>query len=134
VQSDAGAFIPTPIAMITGVCLLGVCHLLSFQISGLPGDGQSRIAAMSSLSVLFTGVLLMLSRKIAISQIIGFLVIENGIFLFAITQTRGMPLMIDMGILLEVLGGVMIAGLLVFRIKKSFEHIDVTQMKELRER
>jgi Hydrogenase 4 membrane component (E) len=62
-----------------------------------------------------------------------FLIIENGIFLFAITQTHGMPLMIEMGLMLEVLVGVMIAGLLLFNIKKSFEHIDVSQLTELKD-
>jgi hydrogenase-4 component E len=133
VNMDAGAFIPTPLAMVIGVGMLGISYLLSAQFPGLLDDSDGRIAAMAAMSILFTGVLLMLARKVAISQIVGFLVLENGVFLFALTQTHGMPLMIDMGILLEVLAGVMIAGLLVFRIKKSFEHIDVTQMTELRE-
>ncbi len=75
----------------------------------------------------------MLSRKIAVSQIIGFLVLENGIYLFALTQTHGMPLIIEMGLLLELLAIVMLSGLIAFRIKKSFEHIDVSRLTELRE-
>ncbi|HEY9785710.1 MAG TPA: hypothetical protein V6D17_09935, partial [Candidatus Obscuribacterales bacterium] len=89
--------------------------------------------ATASISLLFTGLILMLTRRIALSQIVGFLVLENGIYLFALTQTRGMPMVVEMGILLDVLVGVMIAGLLVFRIQKSFEHIDVTQLTELRD-
>jgi hydrogenase-4 component E len=88
---------------------------------------------MAAMSLLFTGVLLMLTRKLAISQIIGFLVMENGIYLFALTQTHGMPMIVEMGILLDVLVGVMITGLLLFNIKKSFEHIDVTQLTDLRD-
>jgi hydrogenase-4 component E len=49
------------------------------------------------------------------------------------TQTWGMPMIVEMGVLLDVLVGVMIAGLLVFRIQKSFEHIDVTQLTELKD-
>ncbi|HNN63938.1 MAG TPA: hypothetical protein PKH78_12890, partial [Candidatus Obscuribacter sp.] len=77
--------------------------------------------------------LLMLTRRAALSQIVGFLVIENGIYLFAITQTHGMPMLVEMGLLLEVLVGVMISGLLLFNIKKSFEHIDVSQLTELKD-
>jgi hydrogenase-4 membrane subunit HyfE len=58
---------------------------------------------------------------------------ENGIYLFALTQTHGMPMIVEMGILLDVLVGVMITGLLLFNIKKSFEHIDVTQLTDLRD-
>jgi|SRR5271156_2304540 hydrogenase-4 component E len=133
VDSDAGAFIVAPIAMLAGIGMLGVSYLLSSQLPGLPGDNDSRLGAMSAMSILFTGVLLMLARRIAISQITGFLVLENGVYLLALTQTHGMPWLIEMGILLELLGGVMIFGMLTFRIKKSFEHIDVTQMTELRE-
>src|SRR5271170_40013 len=124
VDTDAGAFIVAPMAMMAGVGMLGVSYLLSSQLPGLPGDHDSRLGAMAAMSILFTGVLLMLARRIAISQITGFLVLENGVYLFALTQTHGMPLFIEMGVLLEILGGVMIFGLLLFRIQKSFEHID----------
>jgi hydrogenase-4 component E len=60
-------------------------------------------------------------------------VLENGIFLYALTQTHGMPLMVEMGVLLDVLVGVMLAGLVIFRLNRSFEHIDVTQLRGLRE-
>jgi hydrogenase-4 component E len=133
VDTDAGAFIVAPMAMMAGVGMLGVSYLLSSQLPGLPGDHDSRLGAMAAMSILFTGVLLMLARRIAISQITGFLVLENGVYLFALTQTHGMPLFIEMGVLLEILGGVMIFGLLLFRIQKSFEHIDVTQLTELRD-
>ena len=75
----------------------------------------------------------MLTRRVAISGIIGFLVIENGIYTFALIQTRNMPFIVEMGILLDVLVGVMIAGLLVFSIHKSFEHIDVAQLTDLKD-
>jgi hydrogenase-4 component E len=65
--------------------------------------------------------------------VIGFLVLENGIFLYALTQTQGIPLMVEMGILLDVLVAVMVAGLVIFRINRSFEHIDVTRLRELRD-
>jgi hydrogenase-4 membrane subunit HyfE len=60
-------------------------------------------------------------------------VIENGIYLFTLTQTNGMPMVVEMGILLDVLVGVMICGLILFRIKKNFEHIDVSLLTGLRD-
>ena len=133
VQSDAGTVIPIPIAMHLSIVLLGISYLLALQLPGLPGDPDSRMGATAAMSLLFSGVLLMLTRRIAVSQIIGFLVIENGVYLFALTQTQGMPMIVEMGVLLDVLVGVMITGLLLFRIQKSFEHIDVTQLTELRD-
>lgn len=133
VENDSGTLLPTPLTMHLSVLLLGASYLLSAQLPGLGSEGDSRIGAMAGMSLLFTGILLMLTRRLAISQIIGFLVMENGIYLFALTQTFGMPMIVEMGILLDVLVGVMITGLLLFGIKKSFEHIDVTQLTDLRD-
>jgi hydrogenase-4 component E len=133
VETDLGAFIAAPISMIMGIGMLGASYMMSLQFSSVWADVDTRMGAMAAMSVFSTGVLLMLSRKIAISQIIGFLVLENGIYLFALTQTHGMPLIIEMGLLLEVLVVVMLFGLVVFRIKKSFEHIDVSRLTNLRE-
>ncbi|MFX5494202.1 hypothetical protein ABTD62_20905, partial [Acinetobacter baumannii] len=62
-----------------------------------------------------------------------FLVLENGIYLFYQSQTVGMHLVMEMGVLLDIFTAVMIAGLVVFRIQSSFEHVDVTQLSELKE-
>ena len=121
VGSDKQTFLAAPLSMHLGALMLGISYLIS------------RFGSTAAMSILFTGVLLMLTRRAALSQIVGFLVIENGIYLFAITQTHGMPLLIEMGFLLEVLVGVMISGLLLFNIKKSFEHIDVSQLTDLKD-
>ncbi|MBN8660301.1 MAG: hypothetical protein J0M35_08075 [Candidatus Obscuribacter phosphatis] len=135
VGSDKQAFIAAPLSMHLGAIMLGVSYLLSSRIPGLEGVHQegSHLGSTAAMSILFTGVLLMLTRRAALSQILGFLVIENGIYLFAVTQTHGMPMLVEMGLLLEVLVGVMISGLLLFNIKKSFEHIDVSQLTDLKD-
>lgn len=132
VTSDPGTIMRAPLAMHLSILLLGVSFLLAQQLpNALTGHGQ--IGAAAAVSLLLTGIILMLTRKIALSQIVGFLVIENGIFVFALTQTVGMPMAVELGILLDVLVAVMIAGLLVFRIKQSFEHIDVAQLADLKD-
>ena len=133
VQTDIGAYIPTPIALHTGIILMGVSYVLARDLPGAYVNVDATYGATSSLSLIFVGVLMMVTRKLALSQIGGFLVIENGIFMFTLSKTHGMPMAVEMGILLDVLVGVMIAGLLLFRIKKSFEHIDVTKLTELRD-
>jgi len=133
VQSDAGTFLPAPMSMHLSILLLGASHFLTQGLRGLSVQGDVAVGATGALSLLFSGLLLMLTRRVALSQMVGFLTMENGIFLFALTETRGMPLMVEMGILLDVLVGVMITGLLLFRIKSSFEHVDVTQLTGLRD-
>ncbi len=133
VAIDSGRFIPAPLAMHFGILLLGASYLLAEQLSSVGSEIGATIGATAALSLISTGMLLMVIRNIAINQVVGFLVIENGIYLFSVTQTEGMPLAIEMGVLLDVLVGVMIAGLLLFRIKRNFEHIDVSKMTELRD-
>lgn len=132
VQRDTG-YLSAALSMHLGILLLGVSYLLSVHLPRMVPDVNSTMASMAALSLLFTGVLIMTTRKLAISQIIGFLVLENGIYVFTLTQTHGMPMMVGMGVLLDVLVGVMIGGMLLFNIKKSFEHIDVTQLTDLRD-
>lgn len=131
INNDPGIMLASPLAMHLSIVLLGASYLFT---QSLPlAEGRGWPMATASISLLFTGLVLMLTRRIALSQIIGFLVVENGIYLFALTQTSGMPMLVEMGILLDVLVGVMITGLLVFQIKRSFEHIDVTLLAELKE-
>lgn len=132
-EADSGAFVPTALAMHIGIGLLGGCYLLAQRLPTIATSEGGSIGATVSLSLIATGMMLMVTRRIAINQIIGFLVIENGIYLFSLTQTHGMPMGVEMGILLDLLVAVMIAGVLLFRIKKNFEHIDVTKLTELRD-
>jgi hydrogenase-4 component E len=57
---------------------------------------------------------------------------ENGVYLFALTQTDGLPILIEMAVFIDILGAVMLAGVLIFNIKRSFEHIDVTRLTNLK--
>jgi hydrogenase-4 membrane subunit HyfE len=133
IKTDIGTMVPAPLAMHLTVILLGLSYLI---VSGLPvplNYVRGWPGATAASSLLFSGLVLMLTRRVAISQIIGFLVLENGIYLFALTQTRGMPMIVEMGVLLDVLAGAMIAGLLVFKIQRSFEHIDTSLLSDLKD-
>jgi hydrogenase-4 component E len=131
VRRDLGTLLNPPLALLAGIGAVAAGYFLAPQIA--PIHAPEPGAAGMALSLLLVGMLLMLTRSLAISQVIGFLVLENGIFLYALTQTHGIPLMVEMGIVLDVLVGVMIAGVVIFRLNRSFEHIDVTQLRGLKE-
>jgi hydrogenase-4 component E len=86
----------------------------------------------AAVALLLTGAFLMVSRKKALMQVIGLLVLENGIFLAALSTTFGMPLVIEIGIFFDLLMGVFLMGLFVFRIRDTFEHLDVSKLRRLR--
>ncbi len=86
----------------------------------------------AAVALVLTGAFLMVSRKKALMQVVGLLVLENGIFLAALTTTFGMPLVIEIGIFFDLLMGVFLMGLFVFRIRDTFEHLDVSKLRKLR--
>lgn len=86
----------------------------------------------ASIALVLAGAFLMVSRKKAPMQVVGLLVLENGIFLAALITTFGMPLLIEIGISFDLLMGVFLMGLFVFRIRDTFEHLDVSKLRRLR--
>ena len=94
------------------------------------GVEEDMLAA--AVALVLTGAFLMVSRKKALMQVVGLLVLENGIFLAALTTTFGMPLVIEIGIVFDLLMGVFLMGLFVFRIRDTFEHLDVSKLRRLR--
>ncbi|MCI0350628.1 MAG: hypothetical protein L0Z53_14485 [Acidobacteriales bacterium] len=89
-------------------------------------------ALAAAVALILTGAFLMVSRKKALMQMLGLLVLENGIFLAALTTTFGMPLIIEMGILFDLVIGILLMGIFAFRIRDAFEHLDVSRLRRLR--
>lgn len=89
-------------------------------------------ALAAAVSLILTGSFLMVSRKKALMQVLGLLVLENGIFLAALITTFGMPLVIEIGIFFDILMGLLLMGIFVFRISDTFEHLDVSKLRRLR--
>lgn len=86
-----------------------------------------------ALSVVFLGMLLIISHRKAISHAIGFMVMENGIFFAALVSTSGMPMVVELGIAFDVLVAVILFGVFFFHISSSIDSLDVDQLNKLRE-
>jgi len=89
-------------------------------------------ALAASVALLLTRAFLRVSRKKALMQMLDLLVLENGIFMADLTTTFGMPLVIEMGILFDVVIGLLLMGIFAFRIRDTFEHLDVSRLRRLR--
>ncbi len=87
---------------------------------------------VNSISVILIGLFFMISRKMALGQIIGFLEIENGLFITAMFATEGMPLIVDMGIFIDLITAVLVMGVMVFRINEEFDSIDIQKLNNLK--
>ncbi|QLH74948.1 MAG: hydrogenase [Methanomassiliicoccales archaeon] len=97
------------------------------------GNAITKNCFAISLAVVLIGLFLMISRKKAMTEIIAILVIENGLFLGAISIAYGMPLIVEIGIFFDVLGAVLIMGIYAFKINQTFETLDTSFMRRLRD-
>ena len=86
----------------------------------------------AGIALILTGCFLMVSRAQVLVQILGLLVLENGIFLATLATTFGMPLVIEMGIFFDLLIAVLLMGIFAFRIRDTFDHLDVSRLRGLR--
>jgi hydrogenase-4 component E len=120
-----------PILTLISCGLVVFTYFATSTIEGI-NEGIINMQLVNSISVILIGLLFMISRKKAIGQIIGFLVLENGLFITAMFATEGMPFIVDMGIFVDMLTAVMIMGIMVFRINEKFESIDIDKLNNLK--
>ncbi len=85
----------------------------------------------ASLATVFTGFLLITTRTKAITQVLGYLVIENGIYIFGLALFVEQPMMVELAILLDVFVAVFVMGIAIFHISREFDHIDTAELSEL---
>ncbi len=99
----------------------------------LPTEAPSDLLLPVSLATVFNGLLVLVSRLKAITQVLGYLVLENGIFVFGLLLLEQTPVLVELGILLDLFVGVFIMGIVVYHIRREFDHMDTHLLDALRE-
>jgi hydrogenase-4 component E len=126
--------VPLSIVISGGLTLLGYIVAESFRhpedVAGSQALGHNVLAV--AISLFLIGFFMMLNRRKALTQVLALLSLENGLFLAAISLTYGMPLIVELGVSFDVLVAVLVLGILVFRIRESFESMDVSKLRRLR--
>jgi hydrogenase-4 component E len=93
----------------------------------------SQLAVPVSVFSILIGLLLIISRNKALTQVLGYLVLENGIYIFGVTLVRDQPWLVETGILLDVFVAVFVMGIAIFHISREFDHMDVDQLTVLKD-
>jgi hydrogenase-4 component E len=120
---------PTSMLVCGGLTLLG--YIVARPFTSLERLGNNTLAV--AITLLLTGLFLMINRRKAITQVLALLTIENGVTLAAAALTSyGMPLVVELGIFFDVLVAVMVLGILVYRIRESFASMDTSKLNQLR--
>ena len=125
-------FIGFTASVFLGALLVVASFALSTRMR-LPVEPMSRLLVPVSLATLLIGLLMLVSRMKAITQVLGFLILENGIFTFGILLVRQTPLLVEMGILLDLFVGVFIMAIVVYHIRREFDHMDTHLLDSLKE-
>ncbi|CAH2030450.1 hydrogenase [Trichlorobacter ammonificans] len=95
---------------------------------------QGHLFVPASIATLLTGFLLLTTRRKAISQVLGYLILENGIFIFGLLLAEAMPVMVEAGVLLDLLAGIFVMGIVIGHISREFSSLDTSRLSALREK
>ncbi|WP_313950883.1 formate hydrogenlyase [Accumulibacter sp.] len=132
VRWDIETLINIPTTMIIGILLVIFAFDLALPISKLSAS-IARGTLGIALACVLLSFLMMITRAKAVPQVIGFLSMENGLFFAATSATYGMPMVVELGIALDVLVGILILGVFMFQIREQFDSLDISHLEKLKE-
>ncbi len=132
VRWDVEPLINIPTTMLVGIVLVVFSFNLAVPISQLAST-VTRATLGIALACVMLSFLMMITRRKAITQVVGFLSMENGLFFAATSATYGMPMVVELGIALDVLVGMLILGVFFFQIREQFDSLDLKHLEKLKE-
>ena len=132
VKWDVETLINIPTTMLVGIVLVILAFNLALPISQLAGTITKSTLGIAMASMLLA-FLMMITRSKAVPQVIGFLAMENALFFAATSATYGMPMVVELGIALDVLVGMIILGVFFFQIRERFDSLDIRHLEKLKE-
>ena len=116
--------------MLLGIGLVALSMVVMLRVTA-EADPLAREDLAFALSVLLLGLLLMVTRRNAVSQVVGFMSMENGLVLAA-TGARGMPLVVEISVAFSILIAFIVIGIFLFRIRERFDSVDVSALDQFR--
>lgn len=117
-------------SLLCGLAMIGAAIWVSRQLPLAPAQGPLMIAA--ALFTVMVGLFVIITRSKALSQVLGYLAMENGIYAFGLTLAWQEPLLVELGILLDVFLAVFVMGIMIHHIHREFDHIDTNQLSSLK--
>lgn len=122
-------YVPT---LLLGAVFTALSFGFADRLPMLP-EHQNYMFVPASIATLMAGFLILTTRRKAISQVIGYLVLENGIFIFGLLLAEAMPVMVEAGALLDLLVGTFVMGIVINQISREFSSLDTSLLTSLKE-
>ncbi len=129
---DTEPLINIPGTMLIGVLVVVFAFGLAQPVSALASTA-TRDSLGIAVAVILLSFLTMITRRKAMSQVIGFLSMENGLFFGAMSATYGMPMVVELGVALDVLVAVLVLGVFFFQIREQFDSLDLQHLESMKE-
>jgi len=124
-------FVSFVMSILFGIFALGLSVWLASELK--PALHQAPFLMLdSSIFLILIGLFLIISRRNALMQVIGYLVLENGIFVFGVITVVGTPLLVELGVLLDAFVGVFVMGIAIYHINREFGSIEVDRLSALK--
>lgn len=132
VTTDVEPLLNIPATLLIGIVLVIIAFNVASPISQL-ASSVARGTLGIALACVLLSFMMMITRAKAIPQVIGFLSMENGLFFAAAAATNGMPMIVELGIGLDVLVGILILGVFMFQIREQFDSLDIHHLEKLKD-
>lgn len=127
VQREVDPILGFTTSLLVGVGLLAVCISIANRLH-VPAEVRSEFLVPVALFTVFCGLFLIIFRRKAVTQVLGYLVMENGIFLFGMAFAVHEAFLVEMGVLLDVFAAVFVMGIAIYHISREFDHVDTDRM------
>jgi len=132
VRWDVETLINIPTTLLIGIVLVVFAFNIAAPIAQL-SVSIARGTLGIALACVLLSFMMMITRSKAVPQVIGFLAMENGLFFAAVAATYGMPMVVELGIALDVLVGILILGVFLFQIREQFDSLDIRHLERLKD-
>lgn len=129
---DTESIISPSLTMLIGLAIVIFSFGLAQPITELANTATRNTIGIA-VAVILLSFLMMITRRKAMSQVIGFLAMENGLFFGAMSATYGMPMVVELGIALDILVAMLVLGVFFFQIREQFDSLDLHHLESLRE-
>jgi len=133
VRREVEPFVGNTLSVMVGVAALAFAVWVDARLA-LPASatGHAPLLVPAGLATLLVGLFLIVSRRTAVTQVLGYLVVENGIYAIGVALVGGVPLLVELGVLMDIFVAVFIMSIAAYHISREFDHIDVDQLDRLR--
>lgn len=130
IRREIEPFVGYSLSILAGIGLLALSCWISLNLKA-EGPGVNTLLLTAAFNMLFVGLFLIVTRRKAITQALGYLVMENGVYAASLGFGRELHDLVELGILLDVFVGVFLMGILLFHINREFDHIDADRFTAL---